>query len=83
MTMPDIETSTVRMHDMPQLWLPVLRIAPENPKALSKEIVHVAHALQGYDLEKLQQFVLDHYSKQVVADVVKRAYFRAIAQKTR
>jgi hypothetical protein len=66
---------------MSQRWLPVQRMAPNNPKALAEEIMQVAHAPQRYDRERLRQFVLDHYSKPVVADFVKETYVNAIAQK--
>jgi glycosyltransferase involved in cell wall biosynthesis len=60
-----------------------IAVAPGNPQALAKGIMQVAHAPQRYNREKLRQFVLDHYSKPVVADVVKEAYVNAIAQKAR
>jgi glycosyltransferase involved in cell wall biosynthesis len=60
-----------------------IAVAPGNPQALAKGIMKVAHTPQRYDRNNLRQFVLGHYSKPVVANVVKEAYFNAIAKKAR
>lgn len=57
-----------------------IAVAPDNPEALAEGIMHIAKTPHKYDREQLRQFVLDRYSKPVVANLIAKAYSDAISQ---
>jgi len=57
-------------------------VKPNNPESLAEGILEVARNWGRYDSELLRRFVVERYSKPVVAKKVSDAYNRAIAHGT-